>query len=688
MRLFLFSILLFLKPAFGIENVSFNVDEISVNGWQLKDVNLSLFDITHPSQQFSLSSKQLSLPKPFSDFKFFDIHCKKFTWENHSIVCRQGRAKIKSQSIGLHPFTAKPFSFSFSVKENKSQLSIISQHFAEGNLSITAKQKDESWVVSIKSTGILLQPFLSLLKDTNIAVDEMTSGTVNADIDLKGKGAKLNHVVVKAFFDSVSLQANTGKTAVEALDLAINISASQKKGVWHWVNNNHIKQGEIYVEPFYMEVKDQSLHFKSKGRYDNNGTFVFEKVSFHHPNIVDIVANGTIKNTTPIGIDSAHIKTDIIDLKYFSTHYLSPFLEQTEGEGIGLQGHIKSIINITQSKIKKVETESFNISVTDKKQRIAVDNAQGVIHWSSESGSTGLESKTSKIKWDKIKIFSIPIEANELDFLLNNRGVELLQPRSLDVLGGFFDIKEFSWQHQKGDEEKVHFTGGMRNLSLEQLTQALDWTPLAGTISGDIPGVNYGNKTLTIDGDLKVEVFDGVITINQLASSGLLTDFSKLNMTMEVENLDLYAITQKIKMGEIKGRISGHIRNAYFENWQPVTFYAWFGTPENDNSPHRISQKAVENIASIGGGGAADVISKGFLRFFDTFGYDRIGFGCYLYQGVCQLMGVEAAKQGYYIIKGGGLPRIDVVGFNPRVDWKLLIKRLSRLTDTDKVIVE
>ncbi len=685
MRLFLFSILLFLKPALGIENVSFNVEEIVVNGWQLKGVKLSLFDITQPSQQFTLSSKQLFFPKPFSDFKFFDIHCKKFTWKNHSIVCNKGKAKIKSQFVGLQPFTAKPFNFSFSVTENKSQLSVNSQNFAEGKLFIVVKQIGGHWVVNIKATNILLKPFLSFLKDSNIAVDEITSGTVNADIELKGKGAELNQVVVKAFFDSISLQANEGKTAVEVLDLTMNVSASQKKGAWHWVNNNHIKQGEVYVEPFYMEVKDQGLRINNKGRRDNNGVLVFEKVSFYHPNIVDIVANGTIKNTTPIGIDSAHIKTDISDLGAFSTHYVTPFLEQTEWEGIGLQGHIKSIINISQSKIKKVEAENFKVSVTDKKQRIAVDNAQGVVHWSSESGSTGF---ASKIKWDKIKVFAIPIEANRLDFLLNSRGIELLQPRSLSVLGGFFDIKEFSWQHQKGDEGKVHFTGGMRNLSLEQLTQALDWTPLVGTVSGDIPGVNYSNKTLTIDGGLKVNVFDGVITINQLVSSGLLTDFSKLNLTMEMENLDLYAITQKIKMGEIKGQISGHIRNAYFENWQPVTFYAWFGTPENDNSSHRISQKAVENIANIGGGGAADVISKGFLRFFDTFGYDRIGFGCYLYQGVCQLMGVEAAKQGYYIIKGGGLPRIDVVGFNPRVDWKVLIKRLSRLTDTDKVIVE
>jgi len=159
-------------------------------------------------------------------------------------------------------------------------------------------------------------------------------------------------------------------------------------------------------------------------------------------------------------------------------------------------------------------------------------------------------------------------------------------------------------------------------------------------------------------------------------------------MDMLIENLDLYAITQKIKMGGMEGRISGFVNQLYLENWEPVTFYAWVGTPDNDNSRHRISQKAVENIASIGGGGATDIISKGFLRFFDTFQYDRLGFGCYLHQGICQLMGVEAADQGYYLVKGGGLPRIDIKGYNTQMDWHILMQRLSRISSTDNLVIE
>jgi len=152
--------------------------------------------------------------------------------------------------------------------------------------------------------------------------------------------------------------------------------------------------------------------------------------------------------------------------------------------------------------------------------------------------------------------------------------------------------------------------------------------------------------------------------------------------------LDLQTITRKFHTGNIEGKLSGVVHNLYLENWQPISFYAWMGTPEDDDSTHRISQKAVEKIASIGGSSATDVLSKGFLSLFSSFEYDRLGFGCYLYKGVCQLMGVEAVDNGFYLIKGGGLPRINVIGYNPRLNWSVLLERLRRITTSDEFIIK
>jgi hypothetical protein len=273
----------------------------------------------------------------------------------------------------------------------------------------------------------------------------------------------------------------------------------------------------------------------------------------------------------------------------------------------------------------------------------------------------------------------MPIDASELRFTTTGHSFRLDQLTRLPLFGGEVVLKKLAMSFKDAQKPDIHFQGAIHNVSLEKMTQALNWQPLSGEINGDIPGVSYRDNKLGIDGALKVQVFDGEVTVKDLAVSDLLSPLPKFYTDVEINRLDLDQITRKFDFGNMQGRLSGTVRDLYLENWQPVTFYAWLGTPDDDDSKHRISQKAVNSLASIGGGGAANMLSRTYLRFFENFGYDKVGIGCYLYEGVCQLMGVGAAEQGYYIVKGGGLPRIDVIGYNSRVDWKVLMERLSRI---------
>ena len=104
----------------------------------------------------------------------------------------------------------------------------------------------------------------------------------------------------------------------------------------------------------------------------------------------------------------------------------------------------------------------------------------------------------------------------------------------------------------------------------------------------------------------------------------------------------------------------------------------------------RISQRAVQNLSSIGGtgGGVASALQTGFLRFFDTFRYARLGIACRLENDVCAMSGVEpAGGGGFYIVKGSGLPRIDIIGSGDRVAWSRLVQQLAAATESGGVEV-
>jgi hypothetical protein len=70
-------------------------------------------------------------------------------------------------------------------------------------------------------------------------------------------------------------------------------------------------------------------------------------------------------------------------------------------------------------------------------------------------------------------------------------------------------------------------------------------------------------------------------------------------------------------------------------------------------------------------------LQSGVLRFFDDYSYEKLGITCKLVGDVCEMSGIEPAGVGYYIVKGSGIPRIDIVGSAGRVNWNSLLSSIS-----------
>jgi hypothetical protein len=77
------------------------------------------------------------------------------------------------------------------------------------------------------------------------------------------------------------------------------------------------------------------------------------------------------------------------------------------------------------------------------------------------------------------------------------------------------------------------------------------------------------------------------------------------------------------------------------------------------------------------------MLSTGFLRFFESFSYEAFALGCRLENDICQMSGLDEREQGYAILRGRGLPRIDVVGFAHRVSWSALVEQLAGIMESE-----
>jgi hypothetical protein len=191
-----------------------------------------------------------------------------------------------------------------------------------------------------------------------------------------------------------------------------------------------------------------------------------------------------------------------------------------------------------------------------------------------------------------------------------------------------------------------------------------------------------------MDGGLQVAVFGGSINVQKLSMERPFGVAPSLSADVAIQDIDLEPMTRVFGFGSITGRLDGRIAGLRLVDWSAEAFDAWLETDQAWKGRRRISQRAVKDITTVGGGGLTGGLQAQALKLFDDFGYQRIGIGCKLRDRVCTMDGIGSAGEGYIIVAGAGLPRIQVVGFRRKVDWPTLVSRLQAATDGQAPIIQ
>ncbi|MEQ1638087.1 MAG: C4-dicarboxylate ABC transporter [Methylococcales bacterium] len=670
--------LLYAPVSQAATQLSLDVKEIKTAGWRLHNVHLALLDLPQQAQTLELRAARLELPSPFDTLQLFNVRCTHFVWKIQQLQCGKGSVEVK-----LDTLTLAPVNFSFEITAQHTELHLTDLHFAKGLVNLKATEQNAQWQLQVDAHEVALADLPAVLKLKQIS---LKIGKVSLQLKLDGKQIELTNASLKMQFNDATLQGGDGRYALEGGKLDAYVNAQPLTNAWAWQSHLAFKKGALYFDPVYLKAAARDIELDTVGQWSPAQKLMqVEYFQVIHPAVATLSGDASLALANPKWLHSAQLNLQAQDLKQLTAIYNSPFWVGTAFEGVILAGQLQAKMTVTEQALGALQVDFEHLALEDPKQRFGLADAKGIINWANQADF----NQTAWMEWKQLQVYALPLGKTKLNLGVKANAVELLNPVHIGFLGGDFEVTQFAWQTRSKQTPELHFAGALHKVSLEQLTTALDWTPLSGTLSGAIPGISYQNNRLGLEGTLNVRVFDGEINVKQLAVANLLSDVPKFYSDIDIDRLSLKQLTGKFKFGSIDGLLSGYIKDLYLENWQPVSFYAWLGTPEGDGSTHRISQKAVNNIAKIGGTGATDLISRSVLGVFDAFSYEQLGLGCYLHAGVCQLMGVAPAKNGYYMVKGGGgLPRIDVVGYNPRVDWKVLVERLGRIGKPNDMVVD
>lgn len=662
----------------AVTQMRVGIKAIKGSDWQLHNAFVTFADLHNPSNTLELHADRLELPKPFDKLQLVNVRCSDFDLHPQQLQCRHGIVSLKLAGLEL-----SPFKFNFSINAEKSTLDMAGVKLAKGSFDLKANEQAGTWLLAIAAKDMALAELMSLLNQPPMKVQD---GKVSLQLKLDGKQVTLANAALKMQLNDATSQSVDGLFASEATDLDVYLNVQPQGKAWDMQSHLMFKKGALYAEPVYLNVSALNpIELDTVGQWSpEQSGLQLDYFQYFHPQVATLNGSATLNLTNKPAIKSAQLNLNALDLKQLTSLYNSPFWVGTAFENVTLAGQLQAKLSLSAQVLTALQLDFQHVALLDPKQRFGVTEAKGLINWDKQLDF----NQPATLQWQQLQVYALPLGKAKFDLNVLSDAVELLKPVRIDFLGGDFNVKQFSWQARPQQNPELHFAGDLQKVSLTQLTKALDWTTLTGNISGEIPGISYQNNRLDLDGALAVKVFDGEITIKKLAVANLLSAVPKFYGDIGIERLNLNQLTGKFKFGSIDGLLSGFVQDLYLENWHPVSFYAWLGTPEGDNTKHRISQKAVDNITKIGGNGATDLISRSVLGVFDAFGYEQLGLGCYLNAGVCQLMGVEPAKNGYYMVKGGGLPRIDVIGYNPRVDWDVLMQRLERVGKPNDMVVQ
>ena len=308
------------------------------------------------------------------------------------------------------------------------------------------------------------------------------------------------------------------------------------------------------------------------------------------------------------------------------------------------------------------------LSLADADGRLAVDGLQGGLDWAASG-----DRPATTLGWRILQFYRITNGAAQAPWQSRGGTLGLLQPLQIPVLQGQLRIGELAWRPAAAQGQRLSTSLALIGVDMGAFSRAMGWPAFPGTLGGAIPSLRWVDDRFELEGGLSASLFGGFVDITRLSLQQPFGANPVLSGDIAMRQLDLAAITSVFDFGGITGPLDGSIDDLRLVNWNPVAFNARLLAGDGG----RISQRAVNNLTAVGGGGIAAGLQGAVLKLFKTFGYKRIGLNCTLHGTVCQMSGLEATGDGYTIVEGSGLPRLQVIGHQTQVDWPTLVQRLQ-----------
>ncbi|NIP72082.1 MAG: hypothetical protein GWO16_03185 [Gammaproteobacteria bacterium] len=662
----------------ALERLSLRLGTLDGAGWRAEQVEMHV-DLQAERTTFDLRAARLELPAPIGVHRNVRMHCTDGSLEPGAIRCRRGTARIM---LAILEGRTVPLSFDYRIGERHLALQLHGVALAGGTVDARAEATAQRWHAELDGRGLRGRDLAPALAALGVWPQGYSgTGSVAVHADANGGTGGLARLELRTELRSAGFASPDMMNAAEKLDIVLEGRVSRDGNDWRIAGDLHVAHGTLCADSCWT-MPARPVHLSAQVHWrPEAGALEVRRLTVTDPRGVHAGIELTL-SLDPPRLDTLTLQLGRSRLGALYQHWLRPTLIEAGLDALEVRGWGSGSVSYGDGRLRALQAHLETVDVEDGEGRAGLTGVNGVLAWDEDG-----RAPPSTLRWQSGHLYDIAIGASHVAIRTAGHSAHLDAPLAVPVLDGRLELDRLSADWSDAERPRFQLDGVLTPVSMAAFSEAVGWPTMSGKLSGVIPDVRYDGERLEVGGVLLVRAFDGAITVRNLQLERLLGVAPVLRADVDIRSVDLDLLTRTFSFGSIEGRIAGRVHELVLLDWRPVAFDARLATPEDDDSRHRISQRAVENLTSLGGGGMGGALSRTFLSVFERFGYDRLGIRCRLREGVCEMGGVAPAPGGYYIVKGGGLPRIHVIGYENRVDWDVLVTRLKTITSGEGSVV-
>jgi hypothetical protein len=676
----------------AIDALVLDIGDVQGEDWKASEVTIA-FELGDDGKTLArLLAKRVTALAELGEITNVEVECRDPVVRGPQYACKDAKVRGLFGRLGRQQLIA---SATYDSTRGTFIFATRGLRIAGGSARLSAQWLEAGWQIEFQTQSARLAelrkialPWIELPKD--LTLDGQTTLT------LRLKGAEvLRAVEIGGKFSDVTANNTAGTIATDKLTFALDATLTPAGNDWGIRARIQSGSGQAYSDPIFLDFGQNAIDASLDGQwYTQSGLIHLAPFEVQQQGVVSATITGDIDVKGEKMLRDLRVELRSLQFPGAFASLIQPFLVATNFKDFTTSGRLSGTVELDAGAPAKLDLQLADVTFDDKGGRLKMHGLNGRLAWLSAArrASAGGEAAVadSHLEWKSSAVYGLTGGPAQIDFVTSAADFRALKPTVLPVLDGGLSISSLSVRDFGASDMSLRFAAEIQPISVGLLSRAFGWPEFSGKLGGRIPEVRIEEDMLSLGGDLEMSAFGGRILVNGLKLKNPLGIYPRLSANVTARDLDLQAVTGTFEFGEITGRLNADIRELELFRWAPVKFDARLYTPAGDKSRHLISQRAVKNLSNIGGsgGGVAAALQSGLLRFFENFRYSRLGLSCRLENETCHMDGIEPQKgDAYYIVKGSGIPRIDIIGNAHRVDWNRLVNQLKAIQESGGPVI-